>query len=183
VLVFAIGAFITLFFVAAVYVLYFSLILKNRNLTAKFQNELSVAQESNSVLAPVSIIVNAFNEAEIIGRKLDNISNLDYPLDKIEVLVLDDASIDGTGDIAKNAMKDLNLSGRVIENPTRLGLNRSLNIAITQAKNNFVCITDSDVILEKEALRRSMNVLMTLKNAGGVTGNVQPFLRALELRR
>ncbi len=174
-LVFFVGALFTFSFVVAVYASYFFLVLKNRNLTTKFQDELSIAQSSSNVLPPVSIIVNAFNEAKIIGRKLSNITNLNYPLDKLEVLVIDDASVDGTGDIAKKALVDLNLSGRVVENPTRLGLNRSLNVAIAQAKNNFVCITDSDVMLEKDALRHSVNVLMSMENAGGVTGNVRPL--------
>jgi cellulose synthase/poly-beta-1,6-N-acetylglucosamine synthase-like glycosyltransferase len=175
VLVFFVGALLTFSFVFAVYLSYFFLVLKNRGLTAKFQNELSLAQSSNNPLPPVSIIVNAFNESGVIARKLGNISELNYPLDKLEVLVIDDASTDGTGDIAKNAMVDFNLSGRVVENQARLGLNRSLNVALAQAKHSIVCITDSDVMLEKESLRRSVNVLMNVENAGGVTGNVRPL--------
>ncbi len=171
---FVIGGLITLSFVVAVYMAYFFLVLKNTNSTKKLQNELSIAQDSSLDLVPVSIIVNTFNEAKVIGRKLNNISKLNYPQNKIEVLVIDDASSDGTADLAKDAMRESNLSGRVIENPKRIGLNRSLNIAMAEAKNNFVCITDSDVMLEKESLRRSVNVLMNMENVGGVTGKIDP---------
>jgi len=61
VLVFFVGALLTLSFVVAVYASYFFLVLKNRGLTTKFQNELSIAQGSSNALPPVSIIVNAFN--------------------------------------------------------------------------------------------------------------------------
>ncbi len=154
---------------------YYLRVIRNKELSAKFQGELSVVQDSSSDLAPVSIIVSAYNEAEVIGRKLVNISQLNYPLDKIEVVVIDDGSVDGTAGIAEEKISELKLSGRIIKNTKRIGLNRSLNIAMNEAKHNFVCVTDSDVTLEKDALRNSVRVLTGLKDVGGVTGRIQPI--------
>jgi biofilm PGA synthesis N-glycosyltransferase PgaC len=123
----------------------------------------------------VSVIISTYNEAEVIARKLKNISELDYPIEKLEILVVDDASTDGTGEIAKRTLREKKLNGRVIRNSSRIGLNRSLNIAMAEAKNNLVCITDSDVLLKESALRNSVSVLTQFEDVGGVTGRIQPI--------
>lgn len=174
VLEFAIVGLAAITFSAAVYLTYFLTVLRSREATTRFQSALSVSQGSSAELEPVSVIINTFNEAKVIARKLTNISKLNYQLNKLEVIVIDDASIDGTADIAEDTISDLKLSGRVIRNSKRIGLNRSLNIAMAEAKNNIVCITDSDVLLEKDALRNSVSVLTNFKGVGGVTGKVRP---------
>ncbi len=160
---------------AIIYTLYFFSILRNKNSITKYKEILRSCQNVNSCSDPITIIVSCFNEAKVIARKLENIVDLDYPLEKLEVLVVDDASTDGTGKIAKKKIQELNISGRIITNTTRLGLNRSLNLAMKEAKNNFVCITDSDVILEKKALKNAISVLKGFEGAGGVTGKLLPL--------
>jgi cellulose synthase/poly-beta-1,6-N-acetylglucosamine synthase-like glycosyltransferase len=169
-----VGGFVALSFSFLVYLAYFLRVIRSKDATAKFKGELLDVQGSSSILEPVSVIVNTFNEAKVIGRKLANISQLNYPLDKLEIIVIDDASIDGTADIAEEKIRELKLFGRVIRNNKRIGLNRSLNIAMNEAQHNYVCVTDSDVILEKDALRNSVKVLSGLKDVGGVTGKIQP---------
>jgi poly-beta-1,6-N-acetyl-D-glucosamine synthase len=158
-----------------VYGAYFFLVLKNKKAIASFKTTLSALQSRDVDLKPVSIIVNTFNEAKVIERKLANVSKLNYPLDKLEVLVIDDDSSDGTSAIAEKTLGNLGLSGRVIRNPKRIGLNRSLNIAMNQASYNYVCVTDSDVMLDSNALRNSVSVLMGFENVGGVTGKIEPI--------
>jgi cellulose synthase/poly-beta-1,6-N-acetylglucosamine synthase-like glycosyltransferase len=92
----------------------------------------------------------------------------------MEIIVFDDSSTDGTAEIAEKTIREKQLSGKVVRNSPRIGLNRSLNAAVTGAKNNLVCITDSDVLLEKNSLRNSISVLQSFKDAGGVTGHIQP---------
>ncbi|MFA5571965.1 MAG: glycosyltransferase [Candidatus Bathyarchaeia archaeon] len=128
----------------------------------------------STALPPVSIIVSTFNEANVIERKIDNLSKLNYPKELLEVIVYDDASIDQTSKIANKTLTEKNLYGKVISNPNRLGLNRSLNIATAQAKHNLICVTDSDVLLEEDALKNAVQVLQQYTSAGGVTGHVQP---------
>jgi cellulose synthase/poly-beta-1,6-N-acetylglucosamine synthase-like glycosyltransferase len=161
--------------VGIVYLLYLFLVLKNRKSLANFNQLLQKSKNSKLNPEPVSIIVSTYNEATVIGRKLENITNLDYPLNKIEVLVVDDCSTDGTGEIARKKMDELKISGRIIKTPNRLGLNRSLNLAMKEAKNNLVVITDSDVVLEENSLKNAVKVLENCENAGGVTGKINPW--------
>jgi cellulose synthase/poly-beta-1,6-N-acetylglucosamine synthase-like glycosyltransferase len=124
---------------------------------------------------PVSIIISVYNEEEVIGRKIEDVSKLDYPKDKIELIVLDDNSKDKTYERAKVAIKDHNLNGRIIKNQTRLGLNESLNIAIDSAKNDIICLTDSDVLLDENSLKYCVSILNNVRDVGGVTGKIVPI--------
>jgi cellulose synthase/poly-beta-1,6-N-acetylglucosamine synthase-like glycosyltransferase len=122
----------------------------------------------------VSIIVSTFNEENVIERKIKDISKLNYPANKMEILVYDDSSSDMTQMIAEKAIKESGLDGTVIRSVSRLGLNRSINVAVAKAKHNIVCITDSDVLLEKDALKNAVVVLKKFEHAGGVTGHILP---------
>src|SRR3989344_5484463 len=53
----------------------------------------------------VSIVVPAYNEEKNISMALDSLVNLDYPKDKLEILVVDDASTDSTVDVVNNYIK------------------------------------------------------------------------------
>lgn len=161
--------------VGIVYFLYLFLVLRNRKSLAAFNELLQKSKNSKLNPEPVSIIVSTYNEATVIGRKLENITNLDYPLNKIEVLVVDDCSTDGTGEIARKKMDELKISGRIIKTPNRLGLNRSLNLAMKEAKNKLIVITDSDVVLDENSLKNAVKVLENCENAGGVTGKINPW--------
>ena len=122
----------------------------------------------------ISIIVSTFNEAKVIERKINNLSSLNYPDNLMEIIVYDDASKDQTVQIAQKTIKKNHINGKVIVNSTRIGLNRSLNKAIAEASHNIVCVTDSDVLLEENALRIAVDVLNNNKTAGGVTGHIEP---------
>jgi cellulose synthase/poly-beta-1,6-N-acetylglucosamine synthase-like glycosyltransferase len=160
--------------VVAVYGLYFKFVLRQKKLISNFVNSLLSFQGTTANLANVSIIVSTYNEAKVIDRKIDNISELNYPKDKLEVIVYDDASSDGTAEIADKRLREKKLDGKVTRNLNRIGLNRSLNAAMALAKHNLVCVTDSDVLLEKDALRNSVSALQGFENAGGVTGHIEP---------
>jgi cellulose synthase/poly-beta-1,6-N-acetylglucosamine synthase-like glycosyltransferase len=159
-----------------VYGLYFLWIFRNKEIS-KYQEDILNLQKSKEVFENVTVIISTYNEAEVIERKLDNISELNYPKEKLEILVLDDASTDKTAELAKRKIAEKKLFGRVIRNQNRLGLNRSLNLAMGQTKHDLVCITDSDVMLEKNALRNAMCVLRGFKEAGAVTGKIQPVYK------
>ncbi len=51
-------------------------------------------------LPSVSFVISAYNEADVIRRKLENTLALDYPRDLLEIVVISDASTDGTDEIA-----------------------------------------------------------------------------------
>ena len=50
----------------------------------------------NSVLPTVSVIVAAYNEERVISNRIKNLLSLDYPPNKLEIIVASDGSSDGT---------------------------------------------------------------------------------------
>ncbi len=64
------------------------------------KNKKQNPPESDNYKPSVSILIPAHNEEKVIGRLLQQITNFTYPKDKVQVIVLDDASSDQTGKIA-----------------------------------------------------------------------------------
>lgn len=56
----------------------------------------------NNYLPIVSLIIAAYNEEAVIGKKIKNSLRLDYPKDKLEIIVFSDASTDHTDEIVKS---------------------------------------------------------------------------------
>ena len=50
----------------------------------------------------ISLLIPAYNEARVIARKIDNTLALDYPADRIEIVIVSDGSSDETVDIARS---------------------------------------------------------------------------------
>ena len=98
----------------------------------------------------VSLIVTAHNEAARIGAKLDNCLALDYPKDKLEVLVASDGSTDDTGAIvARYADRKV----RLVRSPKRVGKTAAQNLAVAQAGGEVLVLSDVSAELAPGALR------------------------------
>ena len=54
------------------------------------------------ITPPLSVVISAFNEASVIRRKLENTLLLSYPRDALEIVVVSDASDDGTDEIVSS---------------------------------------------------------------------------------
>ena len=60
-------------------------------------------QERADVTPSVTVVVAAWNEEAVIARRLENLLALDYPADRLEVVVASDASDDGTDAIVRSS--------------------------------------------------------------------------------
>lgn len=120
-----------------------------------------------SDIAPtLSVIIAAHNEVDVIRRKLDNLLGLDYPGDKIEVVVVSDGSDDGT-DEAVRAYGD----PRVRLLPmSRVGKMRALNAAVEQANTEILVFSDANGMYDRGALRALVRPFAD-PSIGGVAGD------------
>jgi cellulose synthase/poly-beta-1,6-N-acetylglucosamine synthase-like glycosyltransferase len=95
----------------------------------------------------VSLVIPTYNEASVIRQKLENVLQLDYPRDKLEVVVVDSASTDETGNIVKKFVeehtRDVNLV--LIEQPVRRGKSEAINEALRSVRSEIIVLTDADV--------------------------------------
>lgn len=98
----------------------------------------------------VSLIFSAYNEEEIMARKMANCAALDYPRERIEVLVGCDGCSDGTAAVARSAGLP---NARILEYSPRSGKLLVLNRLVEEARGEFVVFSDASTLLEPEAVR------------------------------
>jgi cellulose synthase/poly-beta-1,6-N-acetylglucosamine synthase-like glycosyltransferase len=92
-----------------------------------------------------SIIVPTYNEAKLVGEKLDDIASQDYPKDLVEIIVVDSASTDGTLEVVKEWIAGhRNVKAKLIEENVRRGKAHALNKTLEVAMGEVVIITDVD---------------------------------------
>ena len=115
---------------------------------------------------PVSIVVPAFNEAAGIEPAVRSLAASDYP--EFEVIVVDDGSSDGTGEIVEG----LGLPNvRVLREANR-GKAEALNLAIANAKHDIIVAVDADTVFEKETVRKIVRPFAD-KWVGAAAGNAK----------
>lgn len=91
----------------------------------------------------VSMIVAVRNEEGKIGAKLADCANLDYPADRLEILVVSDNSVDKTEEIVEEfAKRDARV--RLLADRGQLGKSGVQNLAVQHASGDILCFTDAD---------------------------------------
>ena len=98
----------------------------------------------------VSVIISAYNEEKAIRRKLESTLALDYPADKLEVIVASDCSTDRTHDI----VRELAPRGvRLVVLPARAGKTAAQNLAAAAASGELLIFTDATTDLNHGSVR------------------------------
>lgn len=126
----------------------------------------------------VSIIIPCFNEEEWIDRTILSCINQDYPVDKLEVIVVDDCSTDNSVEKIKETIDTLYNEAERFETKKRLkyfvqdenkGKREALAKGVRESKNEMVVFVDSDSFLDPFAVR---NLVQPFKDPkmGGVSG-------------
>jgi cellulose synthase/poly-beta-1,6-N-acetylglucosamine synthase-like glycosyltransferase len=96
----------------------------------------------------VTVVVAAYNEESVIARRLENLRALDYPQDKLQIVVSSDASSDRTEEIALSFPDVI-----VVPNP-RGGKVAAQDRAVRQTEGDVVAFTDANATWAPDALRR-----------------------------
>jgi cellulose synthase/poly-beta-1,6-N-acetylglucosamine synthase-like glycosyltransferase len=104
-------------------------------------------QRDDALLPSVSLIVTAHNEESVIERRLENLGALDYPQDRLEVIVTSDASSDSTEELSEQA------GVRVIRN-SRGGKVAAQDSAVRQTTAEIVAFSDANCTWSPDALRQ-----------------------------
>lgn len=103
----------------------------------------------------VSILVPARNEATVIARTLESLCAFDYPHERMEIVIVDDGSSDGTGDIVRQYGKQDSRVRclRVPEGKQGRGKAAALDLAIEDSRHELIAIYDADNRPEPASLR------------------------------
>ena len=126
---------------------------------------------SADITPPVSMIIAAYNEAESIGPKLDNILSVDYPQECLEVIIASDGSSDGTDEIVRSYES----RGVKLLSLPRQGKAPALNAAVAASTGEILLFSDANSMYAHEAIRALVRPFAD-PEVGGVAGN-QTYLK------
>ncbi len=113
----------------------------------------------------VSLIVAAHNEEEVIAEKLRNIGELDYPSDRLQVIIASDGSTDGTCDI----IRGFGGQRKLLALP-RVGKAAAMNSAVAEATGDILVFTDANSLFARRAIRELVAPFAD-PGIGGVAGD------------
>jgi cellulose synthase/poly-beta-1,6-N-acetylglucosamine synthase-like glycosyltransferase len=116
---------------------------------AKAGRRQNVSSKSTE-LPSVTIAVSVFNEAHVLGKKLENLRTLDYPSEKLAFLFGSDGSTDETAKILKNSPLEI----CVKEFTNRRGKASVLNDLVSEAKGDIVVFSDANTMFRPDTVQK-----------------------------
>ncbi|MBC8184871.1 glycosyltransferase, partial [candidate division KSB1 bacterium] len=130
-------------------------------------------------LEPISILIPARNEALVINKTIQQMLGLDYPAEKIEIVVVDDGSTDDTANIVKKfAEQDSRI--KLIDMPKgEIGTGKAhvLNVGLKHCNHNLIAIYDADNNPAPESLKTMVPHLLKDESLGAVIGKFRTINR------
>ncbi|MGM9529014.1 MAG: glycosyltransferase [Phascolarctobacterium sp.] len=152
-----------------------AIFLLSRYLFASFYRPVPIDKHYTP---PVTVIIPCFNEETWIRRTIISCLNQDYPIDNLEVIVIDDHSTDNSVQVIKETIDELiekearyNVAARLryYVQPKNAGKREAMAVGAKMAKHDLLVFVDSDSFLNPFAI---INLVQPFKDKdmGGVSG-------------
>jgi len=119
----------------------------------------------------ISVLIAAYNESAGIRKKIEQTLALEYPPDKIEIIVLSDCSTDGTDEIVKS-FTDPRV--RLFRAPQRKGKTNAQNLGMEIAQGEVLIFSDATTVYHPLALQYLVCNFAD-PNVGAASGRYQYF--------
>jgi mycofactocin system glycosyltransferase len=129
---------------------------------------------------PVSIVIPVYNRVKELERCLRSLLVLDYPAECLEIIVVDDASIDDTQTMLRIMLQEAGACGvvlRTLRHDNQLGPGKSRNTGTEAAHYDLIAYIDSDCVASPEWLKELVPAFQE-SNIGAVGG----ILRAYDMQ-
>lgn len=109
----------------------------------------------------VTVIIPAHNEEDVIEAKLKNLSKLDYPHDKLEIIIASDNSTDSTNAIVEKFINNISSQAeqavqkdfKLYVTKERKGKTNAQNETVKVAKGEIIVFSDANAMLDVQAVR------------------------------
>ncbi len=137
----------------------------------------NIMEGSDNELPRIHIVIPAYNEEDVIEQKIDSLSWLDYPDNKLSISIYCDGCTDDTLNRAIKSQgqfynRDLDI--RIVNIQKNIGKVAIINKAITECDENILAFSDASSILSSDTLRLTAKK-MSDKKVAVVTGNYSLF--------
>ncbi|MFX0134492.1 MAG: glycosyltransferase [Candidatus Hodarchaeota archaeon] len=120
----------------------------------------------------ISMLVPCYNEENLVSEKIENIKNLQYPKEKLNVFFLDGCSTDKTVQRINEKIKDIG-NIKVIKTNCKGKINQ-INYILPQLSSKIIINNDMDTILNRDILIRMVKLFESDENISVVGAHVIP---------
>jgi cellulose synthase/poly-beta-1,6-N-acetylglucosamine synthase-like glycosyltransferase len=133
------------------YILYMKRIAKNK----PWNIRIDPNYEPN-----VSVVIPTYEEEATIRRKLDNVAEVNYPKEKMEIIIVDSASKDRTVKLAQEWSREHpEIKMQIICQTERRGMVNALNEALKHMHRDIFVKTDADCFWLKDSLKKALKYI------------------------
>ncbi|MCX7879452.1 MAG: glycosyltransferase family 2 protein [Ignavibacteria bacterium] len=115
------------------------------------------------------LVIISYNNKTLTSSTIE--SALNNTVIPENIIIVDNASTDGTVPFIKERFPQV----KIIENTHNLGYSRAVNIGVEQSKNNYVVISNNDVIFAKTSFEKMLEAISLIKSNFGVIGFLQYY--------
>ena len=117
---------------------------------------------------PVSIVIAAYNEEAHIRKTIENKLSLEYPKERLDIVVVSDGSTDGTDGIVETFRgQDV----RLLRQEPRQGKTAALNLVVREAVGDIIVFSDANSIYSRDAVKKLV-ANFSDETVGYVTGKL-----------
>jgi len=107
----------------------------------------------NDTNIDISVVIGTYNQKEILSKVLDSFASQTYPPEKMEIVLIDSSSTDGTEEMCLKACYPFLFTYFRKENTGKVS---ARNVGIKKAKGKIIFLTDGDVIAHREMIEKHM---------------------------
>ena len=139
----------------------------------KFLQYKPIASVTNEELPSCTVIVPAYNEGKQVWDTLMSLAASHYPAEKIQLLAIDDGSVDDTWSWMLEAKKELGDRLEIYKQPKNKGKRHALYRGFNIGKGDIFVTVDSDSTVTEETLRNLVSPFVKNEQCGAVAGNIR----------
>lgn len=149
----------------------------------RYRRPIPEWEKNQHPLPKVSVLIPAHNEEVVIERTIKAMLRLDYPKDKLEIVVINDNSTDRTGEIADEYASKYPYLKVVHTKPPHAGKGKSgaLNQGLAHSTGDVIVVYDADNTPERKAVYYLVLALLNDPKAGAVVGKFRVVNAATNL--
>ena len=122
-----------------------------------------------AVWPDVSVVISAHNEEQVIGRRIENLLALDYPPERLQILIGSDGSTDRTSEIVRYYGRRIAFHDFALQR----GKAQVLNDLVALARGKFVVFTDANTFFEPDAIKELIRGFRQVPSACAVVGRLE----------
>lgn len=123
----------------------------------------------NKLYPSVTILCPAYNEVNVIENKILSVLGLNYPKEKLKLIVISDESTDGTNEIVEKYSK-LNENVKLVIQSPRKGKPSGHNLVRSMINSDYIISTDANSIFDPDAINQLLHTFSANDNVGIVSG-------------